>query len=247
MLPIDKAKAKEIEERIYDIEEDDIDDLPKLNDKEIKATIRHLNAGESTEQFSVMKIGAYKNDLVQAILKHKYQSSEDVFALLDKLSQCAHDFIKVLKNQCKALMEELDDIFVHDKKADFDPVDILLKHITFVVNLKYQGYDQKGDIIFETAQMLVLQMIQVMKNIEHVLQTRGGEEVFTENFQTVFVQYVKAYDQSLSLINQVLFGLEGEYDAVLCEISRDAFAKLLNDRAMPNLGAITKQKPLKFA
>ena len=137
MLPIDKDKVREIEERIHDIEEDDIDDLPKLNDKEIKAVIRHLNVGESTEQFSVMKIGAYKNDLVQAILNHKYQSLEDVFALLDKLSQCAYDFIKVLRNQCKALMDQLDDIFVHDKKADFDAVDILQKHITFVVNLKY--------------------------------------------------------------------------------------------------------------
>lgn len=247
MLPIDKNKTKEIEERIYDIEEDDIDDLPKLNDKEIKAIIRHLNSGESTEQFTVMKIGAYKNDLVQAILHHKYQSLEDVFALLDKLSQCAHDFVKVLRNQCKGLMEELDDIFVHDKKPNFDPVDILQKHIVFVINLKYQGYDQKGDIIFETAQMLVLQMIQIMKNIEHVLQTRGGEEVFTENFQTTFIQYVKTYDQSLSLINQALFELEGEYDAVLCKISKEAFAKLLNERVMPDLGAITKQKPLKFA
>lgn len=98
-------------------------------------------------------------------------------------------------------MEELDDIFVHDKKPEFDAVNMLQKHITFVINLKYQGYDQKGDIIFETAQMLVFQMMQIMKNIEHVMQTRGGEEVFTKNFQTTFIQYVKAYDQSFAMIN----------------------------------------------
>lgn len=63
----------------------------------------------------------------------------------------------------------------------------------------------------------------------------------------MFIQYIKAYDQSFSLINQVFFGLEGEYDAVLCDVSKDAFAKLLNERAMPDLSAITKQKPLKFA
>ena len=49
MLPIDEGKKREIEERIHDIDEDDIDELPKMNDKEIKAVIRHLDNGESTE------------------------------------------------------------------------------------------------------------------------------------------------------------------------------------------------------
>ena len=63
----------------------------------------------------------------------------------------------------------------------------------------------------------------------------------------MFVQYVKTYDSCFELINKALFGLDGELKPVLCEISKEAFDELLNERKMPDLSGIGKQKLLQFA
>ncbi|CAL6096946.1 Conserved_hypothetical protein [Hexamita inflata] len=227
MLPNDSQKRKEFENFIKDLDEDDVSQLPPINEQLIRQLIRKLQQGENIEMFQEMKIGAYKKDICQAIMLHQYASQEDVFALLTKLAGCAHDFAKVLCKNVEEQLVTLSDFFLHSTEEKSNIIELREKHITFILNMKNVGFDEKSKLIYAAALSLVQEIIALAKAVELVSQNGISLKVLEESFKFSLIEYFKSFERMFLQTNEALFGLDVNETPFVGEISKEEFTSLI--------------------
>eukprot|EP00703_Trepomonas_sp_PC1_P003266 JAP93340.1 Hypothetical protein TPC1_14419 [Trepomonas sp. PC1] len=243
MLDIDEDHRKQLEENIKDFDADDIQ-LPPINEQAIRQLMRKIENGESIEIFQPMKIGAYRKDIVAQVMKHKYSSSQELFQLLEKLTFCEEKFAQILIDQSIQQIEFFSDYFLKAPKNEIENiVEWRLNHIIFIYNMRIFGFDEKSKVMFAAALSYFKELNAMAKAFEQVSLTQFTLESIKEQFKFDMVGYFKTAPQIISILLDMLFGIESG-TGMLCDLTRDEVFQII--QGAPFTKQFTKKDPTLF-